>query len=180
VRLARCYPGCRTVLRCPAGSRLLAALLAARSVLDPRIKRQAQPWPEPSESVRPFGGTRHSLVSWSGAVRFRASALLLALLLAVGRLSAFQAGHIPSRRECCERDALSPVAAVCRCSLLLLSPLLSAAGAVFRFRPRAPVHAAAPFHSGPGPCAPPLSPIGLTAADSFAGGEVSRADSRVR
>lgn len=31
-----------------------------------------------------------------------------------------------------------------------------------------------------GPCPPPLSPIGLTAAGLFAGGEVSRADSRVR
>src|SRR5215472_16282632 len=33
---------------------------------------------------------------------------------------------------------------------------------------------------GCGPGAPPLSPIGLTAADLFAGGKVSRADSRVR
>ncbi len=33
---------------------------------------------------------------------------------------------------------------------------------------------------GRGPGAPPLSPIGLTAADPFAGGKVSRADSRVR
>jgi hypothetical protein len=32
--------------------------------------------------------------------------------------SAFQAGHIPSQRESCERDALSPVAAACRRSLL--------------------------------------------------------------
>ena len=32
----------------------------------------------------------------------------------------------------------------------------------------------------PGPCASPLPPIGLTAADLFAGGKVSRADSRVR
>jgi hypothetical protein len=39
----------------------------------------------------------------------------------------FQAGHIPSSRESCERYALSPVAAACRWSLLLLSPLLSAA-----------------------------------------------------
>jgi hypothetical protein len=33
---------------------------------------------------------------------------------------------------------------------------------------------------GCGSCAPPLLPIGLTAADLFAGGKVSRADSRVR
>lgn len=33
---------------------------------------------------------------------------------------------------------------------------------------------------GPGSCAPPLPLIGLAAADLFAGGEVSRADSRVR
>lgn len=39
--------------------------------------------------------------------------------------SSFQAGHIPSQRESCERDALSPVAAACRRSL----PLLSAAAA---------------------------------------------------
>jgi len=38
----------------------------------------------------------------------------------------------------------------------------------------------APSRPGCGPCAPPLPPIGLTAADPFAGGEVSRADSRVR
>ena len=50
------------------------------------------------------------------------------------RPSAFQAGHILSWRESCERDAPSPVAAVCRWSLLLLSPLLSATGAVLRFR----------------------------------------------
>ena len=38
----------------------------------------------------------------------------------------------------------------------------------------------APSKPGCGPCAPPLLPIGLTAADLFAGGEVSRADSCVR
>ena len=37
-----------------------------------------------------------------------------------------------------------------------------------------------PSRPGCGSCAPPLLPIGLTAADLFAGGEVSRADSRVR
>jgi hypothetical protein len=40
--------------------------------------------------------------------------------------SAFQAGQIPSWRGSCECYALSPSAAVSHCSLLLLSPLLSA------------------------------------------------------
>jgi hypothetical protein len=38
----------------------------------------------------------------------------------------FQAEHIPSWHGSRERYALSPVAAACRWSLLLLSPLLSA------------------------------------------------------
>jgi len=38
----------------------------------------------------------------------------------------------------------------------------------------------APSRSDCGPCAPPLPPIGLTAARLFAGGKVSRTDSRVR
>ena len=45
--------------------------------LDPRIKRRAQPWLEQSESVWPFGVSRYSLASWSVAVRYRASALLV-------------------------------------------------------------------------------------------------------
>jgi hypothetical protein len=61
------------------------------------------------------------------------------------RPSAFQAGHIPSRRGSCERYARSAVAAVCRWSLLLLSPLLSAAvagrTATCRFRPRTRIRA---------------------------------------
>jgi hypothetical protein len=81
------------------------------------------------------------------------------------RPSAFQAGHIPSWRESCERDALLPVAAACRWPLPLLSP----------------AHRVRTLHPGPGLSAPrPSPPIGLTAADPFAGGEVSRADSRVR
>jgi hypothetical protein len=40
------------------------------------IKRQAQPWLEPSGSVRAFGVSRHALASCSVALRFRASALL--------------------------------------------------------------------------------------------------------
>jgi hypothetical protein len=58
--------------------------------VDPRIKRQAQPRPESSESVRPFGLSRHLLARWSAAVRFRTSALLLALLLAAIQMSAFR------------------------------------------------------------------------------------------
>jgi hypothetical protein len=46
---------CRTVPRCPAGSRLLAALLAARSVLDPRIKRRERLRLRPSEAVWAVG-----------------------------------------------------------------------------------------------------------------------------
>ena len=45
------------------------------------------------------------------------------------RPSVFQAGHIPSWLESCECYALSAVAAACRWSLLLLSPLLSARSA---------------------------------------------------
>jgi hypothetical protein len=44
---------------------------------------------------------------------------------AVQRLSAFQAGPMPSGHGSCECYALLPVAAACRWSLLLLSPLLS-------------------------------------------------------
>ena len=47
---------------------------------------------------------------------------------AIERPSAFQAGHIPSWRGSCECYALSPVAGGSRWLLLLLSPLLSAAG----------------------------------------------------
>ncbi len=51
----------------------------------------------------------------------------LAVRLACCGPSVFQAGHKPSWRGLCERPALSPVAAVSCWSLLLLSPLLSAA-----------------------------------------------------
>ena len=44
---------------------------------------------------------------------------------AAARPSVFQAGHVPSCCGSCERCALSPVAAVCRWLLPLLSPLLS-------------------------------------------------------
>jgi hypothetical protein len=47
---------------------------------------------------------------------------------AVGRPSAFQAGHISGRHGWCESYALSPVAGACRWLLLLLSPLLSGPG----------------------------------------------------
>jgi hypothetical protein len=81
------------------------------------------------------------------------------------RPSAFQAGHIPSWRGSCERYALSPVAAGSR----WLLPLLSSAP---RVRAR-PAFLARLRSLGAAP-----SSIGLTAADPFAGGEVSRADSR--
>src|SRR5271157_4340136 len=47
-----------------------------------------------------------------------------------------------------------------------------------RVRPTFP--APGTFQPGRGSCAPPLPPIGLTAADLFAAGDGSRADSRVR
>ena len=78
---------------------------------------------KPSESVRPFGVSRYSLPSRSDAIRFRTSALLLA----AGRLSAFQAGHTAS---CCmmrERPWVLVTAEGRRWLLLLLSPLLSVA-----------------------------------------------------
>jgi hypothetical protein len=53
---------------------------------------------------------------------------------AVERPSAFQAGHIPSWRESCERYALSPTAASSGWLLPLLSPLLPAAGPVPHLR----------------------------------------------
>jgi hypothetical protein len=109
------------------------------------------------------------------------------------RPSVFQAGHIPSWRGSCGSYALSPGAGVWRWLLLLLAPLLSApirraAGhnkticVVCRpsFPPACAASAPATFRPGCGPGAPPLPSIGLTAAALFAGGEVSRADSRVR
>ena len=83
------------------------------------------------------------------------------------RLPAFQAGHIPSWCESCESYGLSPVAGGSRWLLLLLSSARH-------------VRAWPPSPPGRCPCSPPLPPIGLTAADLFAGGEVSSADSRVR
>jgi hypothetical protein len=114
------------------------------------------------------------------------------------RPSAFQAGHIPSWLESCECYALLAVTAACRWSLLLLSLLLSAVATgraasdgsypssealddgYLSLPAACSLSARASSSPGPGPCAPPLPPIGLTAADLFAGGEVSRADSRVR
>jgi hypothetical protein len=114
------------------------------------------------------------------------------------RPSVFQAGHIPSWLESCECYALLAVTAACRWSLLLLSPLLSAVATGraasdgsypssealddgYLSLPAA-CSLSARAASSPRPwslCAAP-PPIGLTAADLFAGGEVSRADSRVR
>jgi len=59
-----------------------------------------------------------SRIAWSGAGSNR-------------RPSAFQAGHNPSWCGLCERPVLSPVAAVSRWSLLLLSPLLLAAADLY-------------------------------------------------
>ena len=53
---------------------------------------------------------------------------------AIERPSVFQAGHIPSWRGSCKRDALSLVAAVSGWLLLLLPQLLSAAGTVTHLR----------------------------------------------
>ena len=58
-------------------------------------------------------------VSFVGAARYA---------MPTCRPSVFQAGHIPSWRRSCERYALSPIAGASRWLLLLLSPLLSAAG----------------------------------------------------
>jgi hypothetical protein len=60
------------------------------------------------------------------------------------------------------------------------TPCLSAPGS-WPLRPDLAVPLSASIRGlGCGPCVPPLPPIGLTAADLFAGGEVSSADSRVR
>jgi hypothetical protein len=90
------------------------------------------------------------------------------------RPSAFQAGHMPSWRGSCECYALSPVGGAGRWLLLLLSPLLSGAVGKAGARRLRAGHLAARAVV----LVPPLSPIGLTVADPFAGGEVSRADSR--
>jgi hypothetical protein len=110
------------------------------------------------------------------------------------RPSAFQAGHIPSWLESCECYALLAVTAACRWSLLLLSPVATGRAASDGSYPSsealddgylslpAACSLSARAASSPRPwslCAAP-PPIGLTAADLFAGGEVSRADSRVR
>ena len=75
---------------------------------------------------------------------------------AVERPSLFRPDVSQVGRATCERSALLPVADSSRGLLLLLSPLLSFAPA----RPRL-----ATFPPGCGPWAPPLPPIGLTAAD---------------
>ncbi len=96
--------------------------------MSPRIKRQTQPWPEPSESVRPFGVSRHSLATCpvpSGSVH---RALLLALLLAAGRLSAFQGTELP-RPDQAQRSAaggLGHVSGIIKRSESLRRPLVAA------------------------------------------------------
>ena len=100
---------------CPPGFGLSAALLAARPGPDLRIKSQAQPWPELSESVQSFGMSRHLMPSWSDAIRLRSSVLLLALLLGTGRPSAF-------------RPDISPVGANLASVMHWRRPLLPAVG----------------------------------------------------
>jgi len=81
------------------------------------------------------------------------------------------------------RPGISPVganlASVMHCRRSLL-PAAGRCGCCHRCCQSRAVSAARTFDSGPGPSAGRPLPIGLTAADPFAGGEVSRADSRVR
>ena len=88
-----------------------------------------------------------------------------------------KAGHIPSWRGSCGCYVLSPVTGASRWLLPLLSAPGQASGQPGMTRL---VSAPGVVRPGCGPCPPPLSPIGLPAAGLFAGGEVSRADSRVR
>jgi hypothetical protein len=67
------------------------------------------------------------------------------------RPSAFQAGHIPSWLGSCERYALSLFADVSRWLLLLLSPLLSAAGPVPYFRGLPATDSVTPWSAPPFP-----------------------------
>ena len=73
------------------------------------------------------------------------------------RPSAFQAGHMPSWRGSCERYALSPVAAACRWSLLLLSPLLSTRRRPSGSKPTRTVQGMARVRSGQAPAWPLVS-----------------------
>ena len=73
------------------------------------------------------------------------------------RPSAFQAGHIPSCYGSCERYALSPVAAVCRWSLLLLSPLLSTRRSPSGSKPTRTLQGMARVRSGQAPAWPLVS-----------------------
>jgi hypothetical protein len=82
-----------------------------------------------------LGGSSCSLLSGDVAVLSCCTGALPVSFVGVVRCavptrrpSAFQAGHIPSWRESCERYALSSVADVCRWLLLLLSPLLRRQG----------------------------------------------------
>jgi hypothetical protein len=67
------------------------------------------------------------------------------------RPSAFQAGHIPSWQRSRGRYVPSPLAAGCRWSLLLLSPLLSAASPVPHFRGLPADDSVTPWSSPPSP-----------------------------
>jgi hypothetical protein len=70
------------------------------------------------------------------------------------RPSAFQAGHIPSWRGSCERCALSLLAATCRWSQLLLSPLRSTRRGPSGSKPTRTMQGMARVRSGQAPAWP--------------------------
>jgi hypothetical protein len=100
-----------------------------------QIRRYLRGDPNPFRSVRDLGLVPARCSGESGISEIRSSRWLPAWLpvgeglpdrLACRVRSGNEAGHNPSRRKISVRLALSPVAAACRWSLLLLSPLLSA------------------------------------------------------
>jgi hypothetical protein len=91
------------------------------------IRRFLYRHPAPFKSVRDLGLVTARYSCESGTSEGCSSPWLPAWLPGADpRPSAFQAGHNPSRHKIFVRLVLSPVAAACRWSLLLLSPLLSA------------------------------------------------------
>ena len=140
----------------------LVAQWADGSARHARIKRRARPSSRPFESVRPPARPHSSYSARYGEVRFRTSALLLALLLAARRLSAFQAEYIPRSRGSCGCYALPPVGGGGRWALLLLSLLLSV-GAQDLTRSAAtvllPLATAATLRGWPASCPGRLRPI---------------------
>jgi hypothetical protein len=111
-----------------SGRHWLVAVVTAFIVAGPGVAAQAasqgaaaapRPTPAPTSTV-PSGPVMSSRAFWHGSGTSERPC----------RPSAFQAGHIPSWRGSCGSYALSPVAAISRWLLLLLSPLLSAPGPV--------------------------------------------------